>query len=370
MKPWAAVLAATVLCAALYLPYLGAIELRGEEPRRILPARTMLSTGDWIVPKIGGSIYRKKPPFLNWSIAASFLVTGGHTDWSARLPSVFWIGAFGITAALAMRRRLGDWGGLSVGLFFMSTLAMMDKGRMAEMEAMYAAQTGIAFVLWAAWWSEGKTWLAYTIPWLFLGLGMLTKGPAHLALFYAMMIPGLVFSKRLRDLWSGPHLIGLVLMAVVFLPWTLANLRLTDEGGQTTGTWAGEVTERIKLDEINWKSWMMRPLQVLGDFLPWTPLLILAWWRTGSIQTATNQSPPEARWDALIRGTRWGILGGLLVLLLLPGARHVIANRYSPPLACSWPIIGDGSPRPSDSQSKINGARSTPSRVGWPWPVQ
>ena len=36
--------------AAIYLPGLGSLEIRGEEGRRILPAVTMLQTGNYLVP--------------------------------------------------------------------------------------------------------------------------------------------------------------------------------------------------------------------------------------------------------------------------------------------------------------------------------
>jgi 4-amino-4-deoxy-L-arabinose transferase-like glycosyltransferase len=352
MKPWAAVLSAILLCAVLYLPYLGSLELRGEEPRRILPARTMIETGDWIVPRIGGAIYQKKPPLINWSIAAAFLATGTRSDWAARLPSVFWLATFAATAAWVLRRRLGEWGALSTGLFFVTTIAMMDKGRTAEIEAMYAAQTGIAYLLWAVWWSEGKPWRAFTIPWLFLGLGMLTKGPAHLALFYLIIIPALVFSRRLKELWSLPHLTGLLLFAAVFLPWTLLNLKLTGDPGKTTGVWAGEAAERIRFADINWKSWLIRPLQVAIDLLPWTPLIVLAWWQTPWLPVRSGRDDCQERWDNLIRGARWGVLVGLIILLLLP---HGTARYCQPLFPAIFLLLGDHWTRLGEaSRTEIN----------------
>ena len=43
--------------AAIYLPALGSLEIKGEEGRRILPAVTMLETGNYIVPQIGSEPY-------------------------------------------------------------------------------------------------------------------------------------------------------------------------------------------------------------------------------------------------------------------------------------------------------------------------
>ena len=51
LKAFAILLA---LWAAIYLPGLGSTEIKGEEGRRILPAVTMLDSGNWLVPHVGG----------------------------------------------------------------------------------------------------------------------------------------------------------------------------------------------------------------------------------------------------------------------------------------------------------------------------
>src|SRR5579885_2596794 len=76
-----------VVWAAIYLPALGALAIKGEEGRRILPAIAMLETGDYVVPEVGGKSYFRKPPLVNWLVAASFRVFGARNEWTARLPS-------------------------------------------------------------------------------------------------------------------------------------------------------------------------------------------------------------------------------------------------------------------------------------------
>ncbi|HEV8185165.1 MAG TPA: hypothetical protein VGP40_04355, partial [Chthoniobacterales bacterium] len=63
VRPLAIVL---VLWAAIYLPGLGTLQIKGEEGRRILPAITMLQTGNYIVPQVGSDPYFTKPPLVNW----------------------------------------------------------------------------------------------------------------------------------------------------------------------------------------------------------------------------------------------------------------------------------------------------------------
>ena len=46
-------------------------------------AHNMLTSGDWVTPRLDGVIYLEKPPLIYWLIATSFKVFGVH-DWAAR----------------------------------------------------------------------------------------------------------------------------------------------------------------------------------------------------------------------------------------------------------------------------------------------
>src|SRR2546430_2915124 len=82
-----AILVVLLVWAVIYLPALGSIAIKGEEGRRILPAVEMLKTGNYIVPEVGGNPYFRKPPLVNWMVAASFRIFGARNEWTARLPS-------------------------------------------------------------------------------------------------------------------------------------------------------------------------------------------------------------------------------------------------------------------------------------------
>src|SRR3954468_9513603 len=88
MSRGAALLLVFAFWAAVYLPSLGLFEIRGEEGRRILPGIAMLESGNYLVPQVGGEDYFRKPPLINWAVAASFKVFGVRNEWTARFPSV------------------------------------------------------------------------------------------------------------------------------------------------------------------------------------------------------------------------------------------------------------------------------------------
>src|SRR6266513_1572534 len=144
--------------AAIYLPALGSLEIKGEEGRRILPAITMLQSGNFLVPYVGSG-------------------------------------------------SLGSLGSLFAALVWLVNFANVEKGRLIEIEALYVSLTALAFIFWIAAYRAGKNglrlWLA---PAIFLGLGLLTKGPLpHLLFFYGPVIALLWSDRKLSLLATRAH---------------------------------------------------------------------------------------------------------------------------------------------------------------------
>ena len=208
----------------------------------------------------------------------------------------------------------------------------MEKGRLAEIEALYLSLYGIALCLWlGAWRREAlaglkPTWRAWTIPWVFLGLGLLTKGPLHLLFFYAVVIAILVCAGRWRGLWNPAHLVGFVLMLGIFAAWAAPYLQQTSAHG-AGGVWLAQFQGRMEVNEtFRLQNWLLNIPRGLINYLPWTILLPLAWRRAPTPETSTT---PDASLDfAVLRGLRWGIGVGFLVVSLAPGGQP----RYTLPL--------------------------------------
>src|SRR3954470_10256147 len=183
-------LALVVLCwAAIYLPGLGSLEIKGEEGRRILPAVTMLETGNYLVPQVGSEPYFRKPPLVNWLVAASFRLTGIRNEWTARLPSVLCVLFVALTFLTVARPSLGPNGSLIAALIWLANFGMIEKGRLIEIEALYVSLFGLALILWITWWrAQRSPWLPWTVPGLVLGLGIRAKGPLPLVSFCALAV--------------------------------------------------------------------------------------------------------------------------------------------------------------------------------------
>src|SRR3954463_15272976 len=140
--------------AAIYLPGLGSLEIKGEEGRRILPAVTMLETGNYLVPQVGSEPYFRKPPLVNWLVAASFKLTSYRNEWTARLPSVLCVLAVALAFLTVARASLGPNGSLFAALIWLANFGISEKGRLIEIEALYVSLFGLALICWLSWWRE------------------------------------------------------------------------------------------------------------------------------------------------------------------------------------------------------------------------
>jgi 4-amino-4-deoxy-L-arabinose transferase and related glycosyltransferases of PMT family len=204
----------------------------------------MLETGNYLVPQVGSEPYFRKPPLVNWLVAASFKLTGVRNEWTARLPSVLCVLAVALAFLVVARGALGPNGSLVAALVWLANFGVIEKGRLIEIEALYISLFGLAFIFWLSWWRQRPSgWLTWTVPWIFLGLGILAKGPLHLLFFYSALIAVLLFAGQFRQLFTVRHFAGLLIMAAVFAAWAIPywEAMKNESVGQN---WAVQLTGR------------------------------------------------------------------------------------------------------------------------------
>ncbi len=272
-----------VLWAGIYLPGLGSTELKGEEGRRILPAITMLETGNWLVPYVGSKPFLRKPPLVNWAIAVSFKLTGVRNEWTARMPAALCVLALGLTiVATSGRGWMNAETAFVAAMMAMTQAGLLAKARFAgaEIEGIYAPLSGIAIVGWLAWWSRGRSpWLVWVVPGFVLGLASLAKGPSlHLLFFYAIVLTVLGFAKRWRDLLHPAHFASVAVSAGLFAVWAVPYFK-TPEAKDAAAVWKRQGIDRFTDSEFNAENYFLNIPRALSDQLPWllfAPVLVTA----------------------------------------------------------------------------------------------
>jgi 4-amino-4-deoxy-L-arabinose transferase-like glycosyltransferase len=262
-----------IVWGAIYLPALGSLEIRGEEGRRILAGVTMNESGNYLVPRIGSKPYFRKPPFVNWITAASFKLTGVRSEWTARLPSALAIFIVALAIVRLGAPSLGPTGSLLAAVIWLTNAGNIEKGRLIEIEALYISLTALAFIFWIAAYRADKTgprlWL---LPAIFLGLGMLAKGPLpHLLFFYGPVIALLWNNRKLSLLATRAHGAALLIMFGIFLAWALPAFLVSDST-HVAQVWTRQFSGRVAGEGFDFSSWITNIARSFVCFLPWLPL--------------------------------------------------------------------------------------------------
>jgi 4-amino-4-deoxy-L-arabinose transferase-like glycosyltransferase len=312
--------------AMVYLPALGSLAIKGEEGRRILPAIRMVETGNYIVPQVGSNPYFRKPPLVNWLVAASFKIFGVRNEWTARLPSALAVLAVAIAFITVARPSLGSSGSTIAAIIWLTNFGIIEKGRLIEIEALYVSLFGLALICWLAWWEQQRSpWLTWIVPWIFLGLGWLAKGPIHAIFFYVIVVAVLCQAGELRKFLNAPHAIGFIIMMLIFAAWAIPYVQIAG-ASRVAHVWNAQLW--LIAADFRPRGWLLNIPRSLGYFLPWLLLLPLVGGATFSSESKTK----------ITRALIWGIPIPLLVVNLIPGW----LPRYGMPLLVPavWLLAG------------------------------
>ena len=193
-------------------------------------ARNMLTSGDWVTPRLDGIVYLEKPPLIYWVIAIFYKIFGVH-DWAARIPiALSVIGLSWLTAAFgtwAFSRRAGLYAGLCtatcVGLFLFTRILIPD----------VMLTFTIALAMWAFLRALDEQearhrWWAFVLA-VSLGIGLLLKSLIAIVFPIAAACLYLFLTKQLflQRTWQRLRPIsGLFIILLIAAPWhVLATLR-------------------------------------------------------------------------------------------------------------------------------------------------
>jgi len=320
-----------VYCLLLNLPYIHLREFQGEEGRRVMIAKNMLETGEWLIPYFEGKVYLNKPPLYNWLLAGMFRFTGVISETSARLVSV--IAAF--LSALALSIFWRNMTGMKTlwfilpGMVFLTFTDVMDKAIRAEIDMTFTFFVNFALLLWF-YYFEGKKrelW-AWIISLAVISVATLTKGIQAPAFFYCGIIPYLFFKKQAGKIFSPSHGVGLCVCMGIFSLWLIPFISRIDFSDVLNAWFREIIVRREPLGSGGFVAHLIEfPFQYVVAYLPWIPLLLL--W----IRRPLQQEHPLMR-DLAVYCMLF-LLISFPIYWFLPGARL----RYLMPLSGNLAIL-------------------------------
>ena len=320
-----------ILSLFLNLPYIHLREFQGEEGRRVIIAKNMIETGEWVVPYVEGKVYLNKPPLFNWLLAFVFQLTGVISETSARTVSV--IAAFLCAMSLSLFwkniAKINTIRFILPGLIFLTFTDVMDKAIRAEIDMTFTFFVTISLIAWFHYFEiKKKEFTAWLIALSLISLSTLTKGMQAPAFFYCGIIPYLFYKKQIKKIYSLSHCAGLFVFILIFAFWFVPFIRKIDPS-DVFHAWFREIIARKEpLSKGGFLRHLIEfPFQYVIAYLPWIPLLVL-WFRK-----------PLGKEPSIMKDLTIYCLFFLLVSFpiywLLPGARL----RYIMPLSGNLAIL-------------------------------
>src|SRR5262249_59289284 len=104
-------------------------------------------------------------------------------------------------------------------MIWLTNIGIIEKGRLIEIEALYVSLCGLAIIFWLSFFLGKKSpWLMWLPASVFLGFGLLAKGPTHLLFFYGVVIAVLAYWKDWRGLVYSSHFFWLILILWISAP--------------------------------------------------------------------------------------------------------------------------------------------------------
>ena len=298
-----------------------------DEGRYAEIGREMVATGDFLTPRFNGVTHLAKPPLTYWLIGLSIRAFGAN-EWAARLPAA--LAALGTLLAvyLLTRSAFGERTGLWAVAVLLSSALFFGVARLITTDMLLTCF--VAWSVWSLWrWyaSEDRGWRKILWLYVFLGLGMITKGPVAVVL-PLFALAGLRWGNptlRLRQMGWGK---GALIFLGIALPW-FATVAGTD--WERWRYFLGrEVVERVVTTVHNrtepW--WYFLPVLAVG-FLPWTPWLCGA----GALRRETG------RGKELVRLCAGWLLLGFIMFSLSRSKLPTYMTPLLPPLAIIVAVI-------------------------------
>ena len=212
-----------VLAALVFLAYfvrISDLTVRGEESRWATVALEMMRGGDWVVPRQQGEPFYSRPPLGNWLIAGATLLHGRCDAFAIRLPTVTAVLLMTLMVYAVGRTFMGRLGAFTAGLAICSMGEILQMGRVAESDAVFAFLLSAAWFVWLcgyrAPWPATATWsAAYALA----ALAALQKGPQAPVSFAVAITLFLCLRREKRRLLSSAHGIGFLTFVVVVGSW-------------------------------------------------------------------------------------------------------------------------------------------------------
>jgi 4-amino-4-deoxy-L-arabinose transferase-like glycosyltransferase len=314
-----------LVCIAVYWVRLGANGFIASEGHRVLPAWSMLDSGDYLVPRLFEQVYLRKPPGMFWALAGSSALLG-RTEFAARAVSAAAMTAGAVVSLLFARRWFGGLyppAGLVAGLAHALSPWFWQFGRTAEIESLHQLCVQVSVLLLIDLLVSGRERGVRAAHMTAVGAGLsmaamvLVKGPAGVPAIVAAVAAPCLVRRSLDPLRSRPLRVAVLVAVLVIVAVFAAIFRALARSGE------GAVAQ--SLDEFLWSAEGLAGMALLlptalASALPMSFALLYPWGRA--------MDPGAERTNQIARTLAWVCLLSLLIYLFagVTNRRYVLPS--------------------------------------------
>ncbi len=240
-----------------------------DEPVYAETPKEMFIFNEFVSPRIYGDYWYDKPPMYYWLVAGSYKIFG-ISEFSSRFPSAALAVVCALVVYVAGRRLFNERAGFIGALVLTTSIEFFYLGKAAVTDMTLLLCLTVSLLSFI----EKKYYLAY----LFAGLATLTKGPIGLLFPGAIVFSYILVTRNWSYLKTMKIPSGLLLYAIVALPWYVIMYQL--HGNAFIDTFLGfhnvtRFTSPEHPEGILWYYYI--PVLILG-FFPWTGIMLQSIW--------------------------------------------------------------------------------------------
>ena len=268
--------ALTLVALTVFLSCLGSYATLGShEVLAAVPAREMLHTGEWIVPRYGGEVRVNKPPLVYWLVAASGWLFGEFDEFAVRFPSA--IAALLMVALMSLwaSRWYGRQAAVGAAVVQTTSLWAVNFGRHVEIDMVMCLLTTAAMFLIANQPSNEDTSRS-RVRWIgiltLIGLTWLAKFQYGTAMVFGPVLVFWMVQGQWRNLRHLVNPLGLLVLIACLVIWPWLLLR---ECPEALERWRFETIGRA-VGELGYDPWWFYVPELLLSSMPWLFHVLLA----------------------------------------------------------------------------------------------
>jgi len=205
-----------ILLLPALLINLGMIAFIDDEGIRSLVALEMKLSGNYITPTMLGDFYYNKPPLYNWILLAFFNLTNTINEWTARIPTVIFLLAYGATVFYYFKKHF------DLRFAFIMAFILITCGRIFFYDSMLGL-IDICFS-WIIFWmfmtiyhryKNGQFTRLFVFAYLLGSIAFLLKGLPTLVFLALTLLALFIWKKDYSKLWSADHFKGMFVFLVI-----------------------------------------------------------------------------------------------------------------------------------------------------------